>query len=100
MLSFERNIYNEIFHGKHIDNLKAAMQGCKRFEPKKVMKNNSHARVVGSIIKTAAKKSLSFSAINVNSDKMKTKGTAVFLKSRTNLGISGSQKLRYLSSKT
>jgi hypothetical protein len=55
------------------------MQGCKRFEPEKVMKNDSHARVVGSIIKTAAKKSWSFSAINVNSDKRKTKGTSFFL---------------------
>ena len=53
MLSFEEKRYGEIFHDRHIDNLKATMQGCKRFEPEKVMKNDSHARVVGSVIKTA-----------------------------------------------
>lgn len=29
------------------------MQSCKRLKPEKVMKNNSHGGVVGSIIKTA-----------------------------------------------
>lgn len=38
------------------ENLKAKMQGCKRLEPKHVMKNDPHARVVRSVIKTAGRK--------------------------------------------
>lgn len=47
------------------------MQGCKRFEPEKVMKNDSHARVVRSIIKTAAKRFAVLSTINANSNNNK-----------------------------
>ena len=44
-------------------NLKIAVQSSKRLKPQKVIKNNSHARVVGSIIKTATKRNAKFALL-------------------------------------
>lgn len=76
------------------------MQSCKWLEPKHVMKNDSHARVVRSVIKTAGNKVMVTGANIVNSNKENNWEWMKLNSLRSNLGISGSQKLRYLSSKT
>jgi hypothetical protein len=58
------------------------------------MKNDSHARVVRSVIKTAGNNHGCYCK------KSKLKKKTLTNELRFNLGISGSQKLRYLSSKT
>ena len=87
--------HDKYFHDEQSDNLKVSMQSCKWLEPKHVMKNDSHARVVRSVIKTAGNNHRRY----CKKSKLK-KGKTLTNELRFNLGISGSQKLRYLSSKT